>query len=71
MSAWENERKRRMDKIKEVLERFPRGCTAQTLAFETHILQEITKARFMAYLEELSWSKEIIMGKNGLVRLVK
>lgn len=70
MSAWENERKRRMDRIIDLLEKNPEGLQLQTILRETKMVTEITRERIKTYLDDLEYSGIIMKKRDGRIKLV-
>lgn len=67
--SFENERKRRMTRILELLACNPEGLSVQAIAKDCNIIQEITKERLMLYIDELEWSGTIIKRRDGRIKL--
>lgn len=67
--SFENERKRRMSRILELLANNPEGLSIQTIAHETAALTEITKERLFLYIEELEWAGTVIKKRDGRIKL--
>jgi len=67
--SFENERRRRMTRILELLRANPQGLDLRTIAKETDVLLEITKNRLELYLQELIWCGKVVRGQDGKYRL--
>jgi predicted transcriptional regulator len=67
--SFENERKRRMTRILELLANNPEGLSLQSIAQATNTLTEITKERLILYIEELEWAGTIVKKRDGRIKL--
>ena len=63
--SFENHRLERIQRIIELLQANPQGLKPEVIAKETKILREVTKQRFFLYLQELQWSGEVVILRDG------